>query len=272
MIHFLYRFTIICCCWDATTTSHAGLGKNLGVDLLSMVLLALPNITSYLLPVNTMKKGNDGFSIWKEYSGHDFVFSLKLWLLLGLFVYAEHFQDGYLQYDFMYRIVAEFGTMYGLQAVTQQYPPQRVSTIRGMYEKSPSGIFLAGFMQFLGRASVFYGTPDPQDMIPVCVLGLMVVQLNAFHITLRKKRIIGPKSTQLLYTFLLSSGFYLIVARRLWERPPRGILDARFKMIYLALIAYSCRRYGMDRYSSWFIALSIMGLLDQLFGLFESVL
>jgi len=130
-----------------------------------------------------------------------------------------------------------------------------------MYESSVS-VFMAGFIQFLGRAVMLYGTPDPRDMIPTLILALMVVQLNAFNMTLRKKRIIGPTTTQTCYTVLLGSGFYLMVVRRFWNDPPKNTWDPRFDFVYLALIAYGCRRQaGMDRFSSWIVALIAMAVL-----------
>jgi len=267
LLHFIYRFRLICLDVD-----HAGFGQSRVADFLAMILLALPNITSYLFQIVNVKKGKDGFSIWKEYRGHAFVFAAKLWLVLAFLVYKKHVppqQDDRHQWEatFYYRIAAEFATMYGLQYVTNQYPKQ-ISTIRGMCSSSIS-VFMAGFMQFLGRAVMLYGTPYLRDMIPTLFLAIMVVQLNALNMTLRKKRIIGPKTTQAFYTFLLGSGFYLIVGRRCWKEPPLGLLDPRFQFIYLALLAYTCRRQGMDRFSSWIVALSVMTLADQQFGLFR---
>lgn len=262
LLQYIYRLRLICL--DAP---NGGFGQNFGRDVVSMLIMAMPNITSYLFTIVNIKKGNDGFSIWKEYRGHAFVFAAKLWLFVALQVYALHFlEHGRLPYERYCRMAAEFGTMIGLQRVTDRYPKQ-VSTIRGMYH-NPFSVFLAGFMQFLARAAMFYGTPDPRDAIPVCLLGLMVVQLNAFNMTLRKKRIIGPNTTQAFYTIMLGGGFYLIVARRLLRRPPTELLDPRFRFVLLALIAYGCRRHGQDRFSSWIVALAVMEAVNQqgLFG------
>ncbi|CAB9519408.1 expressed unknown protein [Seminavis robusta] len=264
LLHFFYRLRLI-----VLDVENAGFARNLGEDLVSMVILALPNLTSYLFTVVNVKKGNDGFSIWKEYRGHSFVYAAKLWLVNAMQLYAEHFQpDEGLQYERAYRVLAEFGTMLGLQYVTQQYPKQE-STIRGMY-KSPFTVFFVGYLQFLARAGVLYGAPDPRDNITAVFLGVMIVQMNAFNMTLRKKRIIGPKTTQAFYTTLLGGALYLLLLRRLWAEPPTGIFDPRFKNIYLALLAYSCRRQGFDRFSSWIIALSAMALIDQHFDPFKA--
>jgi hypothetical protein len=184
LVHFLFRFRLIFLDVDS-----AGFGRNLPWDVVSMLVLALPNVTSYVFTIVNVKK-NDGFSIWKEYRDHAFVYAAKLWLFIALLLYAKHFQPHQgLKYEHYYRVAAEFGTMFGLQYVTNQYPKQ-TSTIRGMY-KHPLFQFIAGFLQFMARATMFYGTPDPQDMLTACFLALVIIQLNAFNMTLVCSLIFG---------------------------------------------------------------------------------
>ena len=124
LLHFIYRFWLI-----FLDVDHAGLGKNAVTDVIAMIILALPNSTSYLFSIVNVKKGNDGFSIWKEYRGHAFVFATKLWLFLVFLLYHQHRtgQPPSPYYELFVRIVAEFGTMHGLQQVTQQYPKPQTS-------------------------------------------------------------------------------------------------------------------------------------------------
>ena len=114
-----------------------------------------------------------------------------------------------------------------------------------------------------------FGTPSPNDNITVCIVALMIIQLNAFNMTLRKKRITGPRTTQAFYTTMLGAGFYLIFFRRLWHLPPTGILDPRLKFFFVSSMAYACRRLGMDKFLSWIAAISTVSLLHQRGGLSE---
>merc|ERR1712122_98082 len=81
---------------------------------------------------------------------------------------------------------------------------------------------------------------------------------NAFNMTLRKKRIIEPKVTQFFYSVMLSGSMYLLLVRRFWNDPPKGFSDERLQFIYAATIAYSCRRAGCDRFTSWITAITIV--------------
>jgi len=265
LLHYFYRFRML-----VLDVENSGFGQNLQQDVFSMIIMALPNATSFLFHIVPIKKGVDGFTIWKEYRLHAFVFAVKLWLLLAMLLYSQYrHPDTGLKYNVYYRAAFEFATMWCAQYVTNLYPPQ-VSTIRGMYTGNSFMVFLAGFLQHLGRASIFCGTPDPKDGISMCWLSIFVIQLNAFNMTLRKKRIIGPKTTQTFYTIMLGSAAYLLFFRRVWVNPPSGPFDPMFKALYLALVAYYCRKQGVDRFSSWIVALSVISLVSTQFGLFQS--
>lgn len=262
LLHHIYRFRLL-----VLDVPFSGFGQNWRHDLVCMAIMALPNATSFLFNIVPAKKGLDGFTIWKEYRLHALIFGLKLWLLLGTLLfglYAYPTQRG-LKYEAYYRAFFEFATMYGLQYATSLYPPQ-VSTIRGMYKGSPVMVFVAGYLQFTGRAAILCGTPHPSDDISMCYIAILVVQLNAFNMTLRKKRIIGPIITKTFYTIMLGSSLYLLFLRRLRDYPPTGPSDRMFKPMYLASIAYFCRRQGMDRFASWIVAMSAMTVATQ-FGL-----
>jgi hypothetical protein len=172
---------------------------------------------------------------------------------------------------FSMKYTAEFATMAAAQYITNLYPKQE-STIRGMYKDSSLGILLAGFMQFMGRAAIIYGTPDSRDFIALMVLSMAVLQLNAFNMTLRKKRLIGPKATQTFYSLMLLLGFYMIALRRFWDYPPTGVFDTRLKFLFPASLAYSCRRYAnFDRFTSWTIALATIETVNQQFHLWPEM-
>ena len=278
LVHYLYRFWLVIC--DVPDAGFGTTPNHLWQDVACMTIMALPNATSFLFTIVRAKKGLDGFTIWKEYRWHAFVFAFKLWLVMAMLLYRKHFvlptpnsdqqqqqQHGVWKYEVYYRAAFEFATMWAAHYVTSLYPPQ-VSTIRGMYT-NPSLVFFAGFMQFLGRASIFCGTPDPRDDINVLILAIFIIQLNAFNMTLRKKRITGPQTTQAFYSIMLGSALYLFLVRRFLEFPPTGLFDRKLKAVSLAAVAYYCRLQGCDRFSSWIIALCAIAVASQQFGLFE---
>lgn len=65
----------------------------------------------------------------------------------------------------------EFGTMDAAQYVTNMYP-QQVSTIGGMYQ-NPFTAFVAGFVQFLERAGVIYGTQTQKITFPFAIVPIL---------------------------------------------------------------------------------------------------
>ena len=259
LLHYIYRLWLIIC-----DIPDAGFGRSVRQDILCMTIMALPNITSFLFTTNIVpaKKGKDGFTIWKEYRLHAFIFAFKLWLLIAILLYQKHSNqhaDIIWPNEQYFRIALEIATMAAAYYATSLYPPQ-VSTIRGMYSHSLT-VFVAGFLQFMGRASIFYGAPDPKDDVALPFMAILIIQLNAFNMTLRKKRIIGPRATQAFYSIMLGSGLHLMLIRRILEHgtfPPRGL-----PVVVSASIAYACRKQGLDRFSAWAIALTAVSVLLQ---------
>lgn len=265
IVHMFYRVNVI----FKDKLPEAGFGQNLYEDLLCLVLMALPNITSFILPVPVMKKV-DGFHIWQEYRWHALIFVARSWLMIGLYVYEQHFQPDGLKYDFFYRLGAVYMTMYLAQTVTNLYPKQ-TSTIRGMY-KSSIGSSVVGLLQFMATALLLVG--PKKNFISTNYIAVAVIQLNAFNMTLRKKRKIGAKTSQMYYTVMLVLSFYLLFWRQIRHDIPTSLFDERFRYYHLAVIAYSYRRFGhFDRFTTWILGLStyeilmgkVVGLQTQFF-------
>lgn len=262
LVHWLYRFYLL-----FLDVPDAGFGKNAIQDTLCMILMILPNVTSFVFTIVPIKKGIDGFTIWREYRWHAAIFAGKMWFLQALLLFVKYNYPEGLKHEIYIRAAIEFGTMTAAQYVTSLYPKQE-STIRGMYKQGWS-VFLAGFIQFLGRAAVFTGPPDHRDDMAFSIVAVFFIQLNAFNMTLRKKRITGPRTTQALYSGMLISAFYMVAARRFWAAPPTGFFEPRVKLFYLAGLAYYARRQGVDRFSSWIVALSAVAIATQQFGVFQ---
>ena len=129
LVHWLYRFYLL-----VVDVPDGGFGKNLTNDILSMIVMILPNATSFVFAHVPVKKGTkDGFTIWKEYRWHALIFTFKMWLLQAAILYAKYFvPEGTIPFEPYFRAFLEFGVMAAASYVTSLYPKQD-STIRGMY-------------------------------------------------------------------------------------------------------------------------------------------
>lgn len=265
VLHFIFRFRLL-----LKDVRDVGFGTNWQQDQVSLLLMSLPNATSFVFHHVPVKKGTeDGFTIWKEYRWHAAIFNLRSWLFILFFVLQRHFysSDGdVVPYHRFVRAGLVFMAMYLAKIATDAYPPQ-TSTIRGMYKSSFSS-FAAGFMQYLGTGMCLIGSA--KDDIGVQFYGLSIIQFNAFNMTLRKKRIIGPFSTQLFYSIMLTSGFYFFLVRRMIEDPPTSMFESRLKFVYLASIAYFSRvKMRQSRFMAWIIGLIAVEAIEKQFGVFQ---
>jgi len=260
LIHIFYRFRLI-----ILDVKDAGFGIKLDEDLLSMIIMNLPQVTSFVFSFVPTKKGVDGFIIWKEYRWHAFIFTTQLWLLTAMLLFQRHMLPEGLKYEKIYRITIVLGTKFFARMATNHYPPQE-STIRGMYTNSLAR-FVATYAQFLGAAMLMIGLPG--DDLGLLFYGISIIQLNAFNMTMRKKKKIGPAMTQVYYSLMISSGYYLFLGRRWYADFPSGIFDPRVKMFHMATIAYIMRcKLRSDRFTTWIVAISCIELMEQKFGLF----
>lgn len=247
LLHFLWRFG-----WAVVWRRDrigAGFGTDLTLDVISLVILPFPNLTSFLFKGVPTTKLDDGFTIWQEYRLHAAIFGLRSWIMLVVLCYQKHF--GVLPYIPVFRACLVAMTMMLAKLATESFPNQK-STIRGFYG-SGWAVFAAGYAQYLGTAGTLIGT---EYDFGLHWLAITVIQLNAFFMTLRKKRIVGPNTVRALYSFLLLSVTYLFLLTSIINNPPVSALDARLQFTYLAAVAYSFRRAGFNRFSAWGMALA----------------
>jgi len=258
LVHFLWRFSLL-----IADVENAGFGVDLKKDIISLLIIALPHSTSFLFSHVPVKKGtDDGFTIWKEYRWHAFIFSTRCWVTLIYFISQLHFFPEEDRYTKGFLIATVYSSMFAAKTVTDWFPKQS-STIRGMYKTNAASTVI-GFAQYLLTAATIIGTP--MDDIGVQYVAISIIQLNAFNMTLRKKRIIGGKTSQAFYTSMISFGVYLFILRR---DPPNGFFDPRYQFVYLALTSYFARRFlNFSRFLSWAIGLLTMEILKNQFGLF----
>jgi hypothetical protein len=247
LLHFFWRFgySVV---WRGDRAG-AGFGTNMRTDAISLIMLTLPNLTSLLFKGVPTMKPNDGFTIWKEYRLHAAIFAARSWIMLTVLCYQRHFAA--LPYMPIFRGCLATLTMCAATLATASFPTQ-TSTIRGFYSGGWA-VFAAGFAQYLGTAGTLLGT---EYDFGLHWLAITVIQLNAFFMTLRKKRIVGPNTVQALYSLLLLSVTWLFLITSMLTRPPVSLLDERLHFVYLAATAYSLRRAGLGRFSAWGLALA----------------
>lgn len=100
-------------------------------------------------------------------------------------------------------------------------------------------------------------------------LRILFVTLIEQNMTLRKKRIIGGKTSQAFYSSILISGIYIFIIQRFIAEPPKGMFDPRLEFVHLALASYISRRYlSLSRFASWTFGLLAMETLSKVFGAF----
>lgn len=263
LIHFFYRFSLM-----LMDVENCGFGRDIREDIFCMLLMPLPNITSFLFTIVPVLKGKDGFTIWREYRWHATIFTFRSWFFLTILLYTKHFQPEGLVYMKAYRVILVFTTMVCAQIATKSYPPQ-ASTIRGMYASTWSST-AAGFLQFMGTSVFLCGAPT--DEISIHYLSIIVIQLNAFNMTLRKKRKVGARTAQACYSIMLGSSAYLFGIRRFMEIPPSGLFDYRLKTIYMAVISYCFRRFlRYNRFLAWSVGMAAFAMMpnDRLMSVLE---
>lgn len=254
LLHHIYRWYLF------LKTGNAGFGLHMELDVISLSIMFLPFFTSFVFKhTPTMKRKNDPWTIWKEYRGHAVMFGCRSILLLGIHLYEQYFVPSGIRGFKYWRIAIVLSSFFVSKSITDMYPKQE-STIRGMYKNSIA-MTMAGLMQFLGNAGIMLGLFSPDDFLDVQWMAVFVIQMNAFNMTLRKKRISGPKFTQALYSLMLGTAFYMFVLRRWLAVPPDDFLDERLQFVYTAVLAYSCRRCGCDRFTSWITGLVVIGCI-----------
>jgi len=251
LVHFFWRFGWAVF-WRGDRES-AGFGASLGLDAIALVMLPLPNLTSFLfsgVPI-VKPKGSEGDTIWQEYRLHAALFACRSWVMLMLLCYQRHF--GNLSYLPLYRACIVTLTMLAAKAATQRFPAQ-VSTVRGFYPEAKWASNAAGFAQYLGTAGTLIGT---EYDIGLHWLAITVIQFNAFFMTLRKKRIVGPTFVSVAYSLLLLSVTYMFLLTSMLKHPPVSGWDGRLHFVYLAATAFQLRRTGFSRFSAWGVAMAV---------------
>jgi hypothetical protein len=221
--------------------SWENMGFNGSVYNLACIVLHVgPNVTSFLFRNVPQRKplatSATAMAIWKEYRWHSLIFAIRSWCCL-LLSWIEQY-NGPTQYAKVLRCVIVLLALY-FAKYASAHNPQETTSIRGAYNSPGLRFFLSG-AQFMATSDILLGGAD------TCFtnfVALAVIQLNAFNMTLQKKKIVHPLAAKVVYVLLLagfaaSNAFNLSIAYIL-------------RVHLLAFIAMRLRFSNVDRCTTW---------------------
>jgi len=163
-------------------------------DVLSLLCIALHillGMSSFRFRV-PKRRSKDGTQIWQEYRAHNLIFTLRA--LSGMLcAWAEARYN--IERLWFVRLFALYAGMFAADAVTKSYALPK-TTLQGAMSPTMRA-FLASF-QFIGAASLLFSNGFWQNFHYV-----VAVQLTAFFLTLRRRRMISPAQVVSLYAALI---------------------------------------------------------------------
>lgn len=169
----------------------------------TIILHLLLNITSLLFKIPS-RRISSGYRIWPEYRLHSLVFLCRSLAVMVLYWYEQTFQKEP-NYDLNLAII-----MLGLVAADVSSFSQRQyqsSTIRDL-DAAAWVKFIFSVAQFCGSANILIGL---RYRYSFHMLSVIVVQCNAFMMTIRRKNLAGQTMLVTLYGLLLLTSLVVCV-------------------------------------------------------------
>lgn len=183
----------------------------------TIILHLLLNITSLVFKIPS-RRISSGYRIWPEYRLHSLVFLCRSLAVMTLFWYEQTFQKEP-NYDYNLAII-----MLGLVAADLSSYSQRQyrsSTIRDL-DTEPWVKFLFSVAQFCGSANILIGL---RYRYSFHMMSVIVVQCNAFMMTIRRKNLAGQSMLVALYGFLLITSL-VVCTYEYWRVDEKVFLTA----------------------------------------------
>jgi hypothetical protein len=209
-------------------------------NLACIVLHAGPNITSFLFRNVPQRKplatSSTAMAIWKEYRWHSLIFAIRSWCCLLLSWIEQN--NGPMQYAKVLRCGVVLLALY-FAKYASAHNPQETTTIRGAFNSPGLRVFLIG-AQFMATSDILLGGADTSF---TNFVALSVIQLNAFNMTLQKKKLVHALAAKAIYVLLLA-GF---AASNAFSLSTSYILRVHL----LAFIAMRLRFWDVDRCTTW---------------------
>lgn len=162
----------------------------------TIILHLLLNSTSFVFTIPN-KRISSGYRIWPEYRLHSFVFLCRSLAVMALYWYEQTFGVSTPNYDMnlLIVIVGMMGADYS--SYTQQ--KYQSSTIRDL-DTSETVKFLFSVAQFCGTTNILYGL---RYRYSFHMLSVIVIQCNAFLMTIRRKNLVNQSILVSLYGITL---------------------------------------------------------------------
>jgi len=163
----------------------------------TIALHLLLNISSFMFHI-PRKRIASGYRIWPEYRLHSLVFLVRSLAVIGLYWYEETYQR---QPNYEWNLVIVIGAMMAADLSSQMQGSYQSNSIRDL--EVPVGVkFLFSVAQFFGTANVLFGF----RRCTMHMLFAMIVQINAFLMTVRRKNLVSQGFLVTLYGISLLAG------------------------------------------------------------------
>jgi hypothetical protein len=188
MVSYLFRLV-------QTGPSDMGFVTYPSLTIPTILLHLCLNMTSLVFKIPA-RRISSGYRIWPEYRLHSLVFLCRALAVMALYYYEQTYHTK--PYYDINLIIVVLGMMAAdYSSYTQrQY---RSSTIRDL-DTSDLNKFLFSVAQFCGTTNILYGI---RYRYSIQMLAVIVVQCNAFMMTVRRKNLAGHSSLVAMYGFAL---------------------------------------------------------------------
>ena len=175
-----------------TGPSDMGFQKFPYLTVPTIILHLSLNSTAFIFKIPN-RRISSGYRIWPEYRLHSLVFLCRSLAVMALYYYEQTFQVARPMYDFNLAIV-----ILGLVAADYASYTQRQyqsSTIRDL-DTSELVKFLFSVAQFCGTTNILFGL---RHRYSLHMLSVIVIQTNAFMMTVRRKNLANQTILVTLY-------------------------------------------------------------------------
>ena len=189
LVSFLFRLTQIGQASDMGFVTHPEW------TLPTIVLHLLLNLSAFQFHL-PRRRITDGYRIWPEYRLHSLVFLARSLAVIGLYYYEQKYQIQ--EPNYLWNFVIVVLAMMTADLSSQSQGSYQSNSIRDL--EIPAAVkFLFSVAQFFGTGNVIFG----MRRYTMHMLFVMIVQANAFLMTIRRKNLAPQRVLVALYGFSL---------------------------------------------------------------------
>ncbi len=222
------------------------------ITILTLFVHVCLNISSFEFHIPAKRIQSDGGRIWPQYRFHSLVFTCRglLCIALNAFYYnqpklsqSSHGSTFLLPHGNYFVVIGTILVGDIASNYWVQYPSNSIRDLKA----SPMIKYYFSVMQFLATGVSLVG-------IRRCSLHyymVMVVQVTAFLMTLRRKNLVSHEKNVILYALLLAGGFAVgIYETYVWDPAQELLWTSAFLGMTAAVLRILC---GMNKYVIWTI-------------------